>query len=120
MGMVMYAVTLRESYFPAQPDEPIRDTTVGGVLVEAAADAPDAPLLVEARADGSIGRRWTYRELLADAECLADALVTRYAPGEHIAIWSPNTPECVLRDRYFVGHYANLSLGTSSVEQALR
>jgi fatty-acyl-CoA synthase len=110
MGMVMYAVTLRESYFPGQPDEPIRDTTVGGVLVEAAADTPDAPLLVEVRADGSIGRRWTYRELLDDAERLAEALVTRYAPSERIAIWSPNTPEWALLE--FAAAMAGLTLVT--------
>jgi fatty-acyl-CoA synthase len=110
MGMVMYAVTLGESYFPAQHDEPIRDSTIGGVLVEAAADIPDAAMLLEARADGSIGRRWTYRQLLTDAERLADSLVTRYAPGERIAIWSPNSPEWALLE--FAAAFAGLTLVT--------
>ena len=109
-GMVMYAVTLAESYFPAQRDERIRDSTVGGVLVDAAAEVPDVAVLVEARADGSIGRRWTYRELLADAEQLADALITRYAPGERISIWSPNSPEWALLE--FAAALAGLTLVT--------
>ena len=106
----MYAVQLGESYFPAQRDDPIRDTTVGGVLAEAAAEIPAAQLLVEARADGSIGRRWTYRELLDDAQRLADALLTRYVPGERIAIWSPNTPEWALLE--FAAGLAGLTLVT--------
>jgi hypothetical protein len=35
----------------------LRETTVGGILIEAAADAPNTAMLVEARADGLIGRR---------------------------------------------------------------
>ncbi len=106
----MYAVHLVESYFPAQRDEPIRDSTVGGVLIEAASENPDAEALVEARADGAIGRRWTYRELLRDAQRLADALLTRYEPGERIAIWSPNTPEWALLE--FAAGLAGLTLVT--------
>jgi fatty-acyl-CoA synthase len=106
----MYRVMLADAYFPAQNDVPLRETTVGGVLVEAASDSPDAPMLVEARADGSIGRRWTYREFLADAERLADSLGTRFEPGERIAIWSPNTPEWALLE--FAAALAGLTLVT--------
>ena len=45
-----------------------------------------------------MGRCWTYSELLADAERLAMALSTRFAPGERVAIWSPNSPEWVLME----------------------
>jgi fatty-acyl-CoA synthase len=106
----MYEVSLRESYFPAQTDDVVRDTTVGGVLLAAAIEAPDAPALVEARADGSIGRTWTCRELRRDAEFLADALLSRYAPGERIAIWSPNSPEWVIVE--FAAALAGLRLVT--------
>jgi fatty-acyl-CoA synthase len=106
----MYPITLTESYFPAQQDELIRETTVGGVLISAAAQWPDAPMLVEARADGSIGRRWTYAELLANAELLASALGTRYLPGERIAVWSPNTPEWAMLE--FAAGLAGLVLVT--------
>jgi fatty-acyl-CoA synthase len=106
----MYPVTLVESYFPAQHDDPVLDTTVGGILRDAAAQYPDAEALVEARADGSIGRRWTYRELHADAERLADALLSRYASGERIAIWAPNAPEWVLLE--FAAGIAGITLVT--------
>ncbi len=106
----MYQVSLVESHFPAQHDDPVRDTTVGGILREAAEDRPDAEALVEARADGSIGRRWTYRELFNDAGRLADALLTRYTPGERIAIWAPNAPEWVLLE--FAAGLAGVTLVT--------
>ncbi|MBC7656515.1 MAG: AMP-binding protein [Frankiaceae bacterium] len=86
------------------------DSTVGGVLIEAAAEAPDAEALVEARTDGSIGRRFTYSQLASEAERLADSLATRYAPGERIAIWSPNTPEWALLE--FAAALAGLVLVT--------
>lgn len=106
----MYPVMLDASYFPAQHDEKIRDSTIGGVLIDAASGNPDAEALVEARADGSIGRRYTYGEFLAEAERLADSLATRYAPGERIAIWSPNTPEWALLE--FAAALAGLVLVT--------
>jgi fatty-acyl-CoA synthase len=89
----MYRISLTQSYFPAQADEPVLQTTVPGILRDAARLHADAPALAEARADGTIGRCWTYAELLADAEKLALALSTRFAPGERIAVWAPNLPE---------------------------
>ncbi len=41
-------------------------------------------------------RRWTYAELLRDAEQAARALLTRFEPGERVAVWAPNIPEWVL------------------------
>jgi len=96
--------------YPAQDDDVVLDTTVGGVLRDAAVRAPDAEALVEARADGSIGRRWTYQELHRDAGRLADALLSRYEPGERIAIWSPNTPEWAIVE--FACGIAGLTLVT--------
>jgi fatty-acyl-CoA synthase len=93
--MPMYQVALDRSYFPAQTDHELRGTTVGSVLRDAAAQWPDRQALVEA--DGSmIGRRWTYAELLSDSEQLAGALLTRFKPGERVAVWAPNAPEWVL------------------------
>ncbi|MEM7684019.1 MAG: AMP-binding protein [Pseudomonadota bacterium] len=92
----MYTLALTESYVPAQETTDIRDTTVGGLLRDVAASHPDSPALTEIKFDGEAGRRWTYGELLADAERLARALSTRFSPGERICVWSPNTPEWVL------------------------
>jgi fatty-acyl-CoA synthase len=94
----MYAMRLTESYCPAQTDEELHDTTVGDVLREAAARMPDAPALHEADANGELRRHWTYKALLADSERLAYALLTRYQPGERIAVWAPNIPEWVIAE----------------------
>lgn len=97
----MYALCLTESYCPAQTDENLAQTTVGSVLQSAAARTPDAPALHEADADGELKRHWTYRELLADSEQLAHALLTRYQPGERVAVWAPNIPEWVIAEFAF-------------------
>ena len=44
------------------------------------------------------GRQWTYAELLADAERAARALLTRFTPGERVAVWARNSPEWVVLD----------------------
>ena len=108
----MYHVTLETSYFPAQRDLPILETTVGGVLREQAAKTSDAPALVEAELSGEIGRRWTYGELLADAERLARALRSRFEPGERICVWAPNAPEWVILE--FGAALAGLTLVTAN------
>ena len=94
----MYNVTLSNSLFPAQNDAESCEITVGGLLRDVAAARPDAEALVEVRQDGSEGRRWTYAGVLADAERLAMALSTRFAPGERVVVWSPNIPEWVLME----------------------
>ncbi len=94
----MYAVQLTESYFPAQADDTIIDTTVGGVLRDAAQAAPNAPALHEVTMAGETARQWTYGDLLQDTEQLALALSTRFSPGERVAVWSPNTPEWVMME----------------------
>jgi len=68
--------------------------TVGDLLRRAAERAPERDGLVDANAPG--GRRWTYAELLTDAERVARALLERFEPGERVASCSPNRPELVL------------------------
>ncbi|HKN91761.1 MAG TPA: AMP-binding protein [Acidimicrobiia bacterium] len=89
-------MALEISYFPADTSEPVLDTTVGGVLRDAAAEGPDAVALVEGGPDPAVRRRWTYAELLAAAERAALALRSRFEPGEQVAIWAPNIPEWVI------------------------
>ena len=89
-------MTLTTSYWPADTSEEVRETTIGGVLREAAAEAPDRIAMVAGMPDPSDRRRWTYTELLRDAEQVAHALLTRFEPGEHVAVWAPNIPEWVL------------------------
>ena len=100
MGAIsaMYELAVTTSHVPAQSDMETREITIGALLREVAAARPEAEALVEVRQDGTEGRRWTYAELLKDAERLAMALSTRFAPGERVVIWSPNSPEWVLME----------------------
>jgi fatty-acyl-CoA synthase len=108
----MYDIAIRESYFPAQHDLPVLETTVGGVLREQAAKTPDAPALIEADLAGETRRRWTYGELLSDSERLARALLSRFTPGERICIWAPNAPEWVILE--YAAALAGLTLVTAN------
>ncbi len=60
------------------------------------AEVPDRDALVAGVADPAQRRRWTYRELAAEAGQAARALLTRYEPGQHVAVWSVNRPEWVV------------------------
>jgi fatty-acyl-CoA synthase len=108
----LYSVNLEHSYFPAQADDVVLETTVGGVLRSQAQATPDAEALVEADMAGELRRRWTYGELLAEAERLARALLSRYRPGERIAVWAPNIPEWVILE--YAAGVAGLTLVTAN------
>ena len=107
---------LTTSYWPADPAEPVLETTVGDVLRAAAAAAPNTVALVEGGPDPEKRRRWTYADLLRDAERAARALTTRFTPGERVAVWAPNIPEWVVLE--FALGLAGLTLVT--VNPALR
>ncbi|MDB5425877.1 MAG: lcfB 4 [Phenylobacterium sp.] len=111
-GVSLYSVNLGQAYFPAQADDDVLETTVGGVLRAQAHATPDAEALVEADLAGELRRRWTYGELLADAERLARALLSRYRPGERIAVWAPNIPEWVILE--YAAGLAGLTLVTAN------
>ena len=89
-------MTLSESAVAADTSTPVLETTVGGVLRAAAAAAPETVALVEGIPDASARRRWTYAELLVDAERAARALAQRFRKGERVAVWAPNIPEWVI------------------------
>ena len=94
----MYRFDLTESYIPAQTDDVVLETTVGGQLRDMVARRGGSTALVEVNLDGENGRRWTYAELLSDSERLARALASRFAPGERLVVWAPNVPEWVLME----------------------
>src|SRR5690348_15775301 len=107
----MLAPPLTQSYWPADTRQPTLETTVGGILRDAAARAPDAPALVEGT-PGSANdrRRWAYAELLDQSERAARALLGRFQPGERVAVWAPNIPEWVILE--FGAALAGLTLVT--------
>jgi fatty-acyl-CoA synthase len=98
---------LTTSYWPADTSSPVLDSTIGSVLRAAAERAPEQIALI-AGDPSSARRQWSYRELLAEAERAARALLTRFAPGEPVAVWSGNRPEWVLLE--FAAALAGLTL----------
>jgi fatty-acyl-CoA synthase len=94
--MTAIPTRLVESYWPAEPSDGVRDITVGNLLREAAAAAPDRLALVDAVADPAGRREWTYAELLEDVERVARALLARFEQGDRIAIWAPNAADWVV------------------------
>ena len=95
---------LTTSYWPAHALTPMLKTTVGGVLRAAAWRAPDRIALI----DGD--RQWTYAELLAEAERAARGLLTRFEPGEPVAVWAGNGADWVVLE--FAAGLAGLTLVT--------
>ena len=95
---------LTSSYYPADTSPALWEMTTGDALRRAADRAGDMCALVEVSPDNApslsgaatTDRRWTYRELLADAEACARWLLTRFAPGDHICLWAPNVPEWII------------------------
>jgi fatty-acyl-CoA synthase len=94
----------------------IEEQTVGGLLRWAAREAPDEVALVAGVPDPADRRRWTFGQLLAEAEQVGRALATRFSPGERVAVWASNIPEWVLLE--FGAALAGLTLVT--VNPALR
>jgi fatty-acyl-CoA synthase len=91
MGVTTSA--LSESYYPPDHSDTVRETTVGGILRDAARAVPDQTALIGGHPDPAERRRWSYGELLQDAERCAGALLGRFEPGERIAVWAPSIPE---------------------------
>ena len=94
----MYDVNLTTSHFPAQNDADIRNITVGGMLREVATTHPDTTAMVDIADSGDCGQSWTYADLLAQAEGLANALATRFEAGEKVVVWAPNIPEWIFME----------------------
>jgi fatty-acyl-CoA synthase len=83
------------AYWPATSEAAVLNTSIGQLLRDAAAAVPDRLALVEG-IDPALARRWTYRELLADARRVAMALLSGFEPGARIAVYSPNRWEWAL------------------------
>jgi fatty-acyl-CoA synthase len=96
--------------YPAAPStDPAIDATIGDALRIAAGRWGQRTALVAPGADGQ-RRTWTFDELLSHAERTARALLQRFRPGEHVAIWAANEPEWPLVE--FGAALAGLTLVT--------
>lgn len=87
---------LTTSYWPASNEIALHDTTCGGVLRDAAAHSPHHLALVDGDSLSASPRRWSYADLLRDAERAARAFSATFPPGTHVAVWGPNSPEWVI------------------------
>jgi fatty-acyl-CoA synthase len=96
--MTMYDVNLTTSHFPAQNDAEIRDITVGDLLLEIAAENQHAVAMVDIADNGDCGQTWTYAELLAQTQHLAEALTSRFEAGEKVVVWAPNIPQWIFME----------------------
>ncbi len=94
----MHEIIFTTSHFPADTSSLVADLTIGMLLRQAAAEAPEQTALVEAVPPAApalsgaarTGRTWTYAQLLAEAETCAHWLLTRFSPGERIVHVSAN------------------------------
>ena len=86
-------MTLTLSHAVGETDSPLVDLTIGQLLRDAAAETPDRLALIEGIPDVGARRQWTYAEFLEQAERVANALLARFEPGDHVAVWAQNIPE---------------------------
>jgi fatty-acyl-CoA synthase len=84
---------LNRAHRPADPNEAILDSTMAGILRDAATRAPDRLALVAGTADPASRVRRTDAELAGEATAVAQILAERFAQGERIAVLAPSTPD---------------------------
>ncbi|MDY7099345.1 MAG: AMP-binding protein, partial [Pseudomonadota bacterium] len=92
----MYEANLTDAYWEARRDTDYAERTIEEMLREQASIRPDALALREVVEDGTIGREWSFAQLLADAERAGRALAARHPAGTRIAVMGGNCPEWVL------------------------
>jgi len=89
---------LAAAHWPADASASLLPTTIGSILRAAAGEAPSRIALIDGDPDPERRRSWAYSELLATAERAARALMTRFTPGERVAVWSANSPQWLMAD----------------------
>ena len=89
-------MALTQSYVAGPATPAVREMTLGDLLRMAAESAPDRLALIAGVADPALRRQWTYAEFYRQARRTARALLTRFSPGERIAVWAQNIPEWVM------------------------
>jgi fatty-acyl-CoA synthase len=96
------------SHSTGDRSEPVLEMTVGDALRHAAREWGSRPALVDGSAVGA--QRWSFADLLRDAEQVAYALRRLFGQGEHVAVWAPNSPEWIVLE--FGAALAGLTLVT--------
>ena len=78
--------------------EQVVHRTIGDVLCDAAQRWPSRAALVDGASEVENGRRWTFAGMLLVSDNVARSLLTRFAPGDHVAVWAANGPEWVFME----------------------
>ncbi|MER7562558.1 AMP-binding protein [Streptomyces sp. NPDC097941] len=91
-GLLGDTRVLTESHWTADTSSPLASHTVGSLLREVAGARPDQVALVAVPEEGP-SRRWTYAELLGEAERVAAWISERVPTSGRVAIWAPNVAE---------------------------
>jgi fatty-acyl-CoA synthase len=94
--MTLIESALTESYVAGPTTPAVRDITLGRLLEQGARSAPDRIALISGVPDPALRRQWTYSELYSEAQRTARALLSRFKPGERIAVWAQNLPEWIM------------------------
>src|SRR3954471_14966664 len=89
-------MTLTKSHVAGPATPAVREMTFGDLLRQAAEAAPDRLALVAGVPDPKLRRQWTYAQFYREAQRTARALLSRFKPGERIAVWAQNLPEWVM------------------------
>ena len=90
-------MSLHTSHVIAETDADFLPWSIGDLLRDATRQRPDlTALIVPAGAQGRAERRWTYRELLAEAERAAAALLVPFAPGDRVATWAGGSSDLLV------------------------
>lgn len=80
-----------------EPDMDFLPWSIGDLLRTASRQRPDlTALIVPADTQGHEEQRWTYRELQAEAERAAGALLAHFAPGDRVATWAGASSNLVM------------------------
>jgi non-ribosomal peptide synthetase component F len=98
------------SYVAASASQPVLEQTLGDALRLAGKTWPLKPALIQGALETSERRKWTFRDLIEQSEQVARALLSRFEPGDHVAIWMANQPEWLLVE--FGAALAGLTLVT--------
>lgn len=98
------------SYVAANASQPVLEQTLGDALRLAVKTWPSKPALIQGALETSERRKWTFQDLIEQSEQVARALLSRFEPGDHVAIWMANQPEWLLVE--FGAALAGLTLVT--------
>ena len=89
-------MTLTKAHVAGPATPAVREMTFGDLLRKAAETAPDRLALIAGVPDPKLRRQWTYAQLYREAQRTARALLSRFKPGERIAVWAQNLPEWMM------------------------